>query len=71
MNRDRLKKRRRSVGAVFLIALSVFLLTRRLAAIGAGAKPAGDGEWAKSVVAAKKEGKLAVFLYQGLRKAVS
>ncbi len=64
MNRDRLKKRGRSVGAVFLIALSVFLLTKRLAAIGAEAKSAGDGEWAKSVVAAKKEGKLGVFLYQ-------
>jgi len=64
MNRDRLKKRRRSVGALFLIALSVLLLTKRPAAIGAEAKPAGDGEWAKSVVAAKKEGKLAVFLYQ-------
>jgi iron(III) transport system substrate-binding protein len=44
--------------AVILAALAAL----PLAAIGAEAKP--DGEWGKKVAAAKKEGKLSVFLFQ-------
>jgi iron(III) transport system substrate-binding protein len=47
-----------SATAVILAALAAL----PLAAIGAEAKP--DGEWGKKVAAAKKEGKLSVFLFQ-------
>jgi iron(III) transport system substrate-binding protein len=46
------------------ILFVVAFLPARFDAIGAEAKPAGDGEWAKAVGGAKKEGKLGLFLYQ-------
>ncbi|HEY3303307.1 MAG TPA: extracellular solute-binding protein [Candidatus Binatia bacterium] len=46
------------------ILFVVAFLPARFDAIGAEVKPGGDAEWTKRVAAAKKEGKLSVFLFQ-------
>jgi iron(III) transport system substrate-binding protein len=46
------------------ILLLIVFLAAPFDAVGAEAKPGGDGEWGKRVAAAKKEGKLSIFLFQ-------
>jgi ABC-type Fe3+ transport system substrate-binding protein len=55
-----MKSGRLKISSSIVFLISLFALP--FAAIGAEAKP--DGEWGKAVAAAKKEGKLGVFLYQ-------
>lgn len=55
-----MKSGRLKVSSSIVFVIALFALP--LAAIGAEAKP--DGEWGRAVAAAKKEGKLGVFLYQ-------